>query len=275
MIIGHQKQITFLKKILNSGKIPHALLFSGPEKIGKKKVAFEFASWILGENIFSHPDFLFIEPKENSIQIDQIRDLIWKIELKPFVAKKKIAILDKAHLMTKEAQNCFLKTLEEPPKDSIIILVSSFPALLLSTIISRCQKIRFFPPKRDEIEKFLKEKGISKKEREKILKICRGKVGLVFDILEKGKLKEIEEMEKNLEKFEKMSLFEKFEFLKQLKEEKIFLEFLISRLENEIFVPDKRKKTLSLLKFLQLVFSQNLISKVDKKMAFEILLAQF
>ncbi len=82
-------------------------------------------------------------------------------------------------------------------------------------------------------------------------------------------------MEKNLEKFEKMSLFEKFEFLKQLKEEKIFLELLVSHLEEKIFLPEKRKKTLSLLKFLQLVFSQNLISKVDKKMAFEILLAQF
>jgi len=265
MILGHQRQINFLKKILDSGKIPHALLFSGQEKLGKKLVALEFSSWILKENPISHPDFLLIEPKKGAIEIDQIRELNYHLSLTPFRSKYKIAILDSAHLMTKEAQNCFLKTLEEPKGNSIIILITSFPEILFPTILSRCQEIKFFPLKRKEIEEFLKDKKIENKE--KILEICQGRPGILFEILkDQRKLKEIEKIEKTLEEFSKMAIFEKFNFLKEINFDQFF-EISIFHFRKKIF----EKKSQKILKLAQNLQILNLTSKVDKRMILEIL----
>ena len=140
MLIGHQKQREFLEKTAKSGKLPHAYLFSGQEKLGKKTLALELASFLIGlpqdknKNHFSplnshyltnnHPDFIFIEPKQpdssksltakKEIYILQIKDLIKRISLRPSLSKLKVAIIDNAHLMNQEAQTCLLKTLEEP-----------------------------------------------------------------------------------------------------------------------------------------------------------------
>jgi DNA polymerase-3 subunit delta' len=268
MILGHQKQIAFLKKILNSGKIPHALLFSGQEKLGKRTIALEFASWILKENPLLHPDFLLVEPKTEVIQIDQIRRVNYHLSLTPFKSKYKIVILDSAHLMTKDSQNCFLKTLEEPRGNSIIILITPFPEILLSTILSRCQEIKFFPLKREEIENFLRQKKIENKE--KLLEICQGRPGILFEILEDPKrLKEIEKIEKTIEKFPQMLIFEKFNFLKNVNLDQ-FLETLIFHFRKKIF-DENSKKAIKILKKAQYLQILNLRLKVDKKMALEIL----
>ena len=170
MVIGHQKQWQYLKRMVDSGKIPQALLFSGQEKLGKKKVALEFISLLFKESPIGHPDFLLIEPKERQIKIDQIRDLSWRLSLKPIKSFLKAAIIDQAHLMTIEAQNCFLKTLEEPRGETILILITEYPNFLLPTILSRCEILKFYPVKNEELRKFLIEKGIEKEKIEKILK---------------------------------------------------------------------------------------------------------
>lgn len=168
-IIGHQKQWEFLKRSIDSRNISHAYLFHGPNRIGKKKIAMEFAKYINCERksfdsaqdlrrpcqkcpscyqIESqvHPDIIFIEPElgKKSISIEQIRNLKEKISSSPLRAEYKIAIIDQAHLMTFEAQSALLKQLEEPKGKKIIILVTEYPDKLLTTIISRCQKIRFW-----------------------------------------------------------------------------------------------------------------------------------
>lgn len=151
---GHQKQWQFLTKSAKLGKLPHALLFYGQEKIGKKALSIEFAKFFIGQDIEKgiHPDFILVEPTGREIQISQIREIINKFSFKPYLADFKLAVIDNAHLMTPEAQNCFLKFLEEPKAQTFLILVSAHPSLLLPTIISRVQKIRFFPIKGFEVE---------------------------------------------------------------------------------------------------------------------------
>lgn len=147
---GHQKQWEFLKKSAELGRLPHALLFYGQKGLGKKALAIELAKVLIGK--ISPPDFILIEPEGKEIQIAQIRSLIQGLSLKPYIADFKIAVINKAHLMTQESQNCFLKFLEEPTDKTYLILITEYPAMLLPTIISRVQKIRFFPEKGFEIE---------------------------------------------------------------------------------------------------------------------------
>ncbi len=161
MIIGHKKQIEFLRNSVLNDRIPQAFLFEGEEHLGKKKVAFEFIKAIFCDNKINsekpcqncqscvlveknhHPDFIFISPQKKEIQIDQIRDLQSQLNLKPVLAKIKAIIINDAHCLHTVAQNCFLKTLEEPKTQTIFILVSSLPSVLLGTIQSRCEVIKF------------------------------------------------------------------------------------------------------------------------------------
>lgn len=154
---GHRKQWEFLKKSAELGRLPHALLFYGQEGLGKKALAMEFSKFLIGK--ISPPDFILIEPPAHAkasagkgIQIGQIRDLIHQLSFKPYLADFKIAVINKAHLMTQESQNCFLKFLEEPTDKTHLILITEYPAMLLPTILSRVQKIRFFPAKGWESE---------------------------------------------------------------------------------------------------------------------------
>jgi len=184
-IIGHQKQWQFLINSLESNKLSHAYLFSGQEKLGKKKLALEFVKWLFKEDIEKkqHPDFIFIEPLKKEIQISQMREFIWKLALKPSVASYKVAIIDQAHCLNEEAQNCLLKTLEEPKGQTILLLITQYPDLLLSTIISRCQIIKFYPLSKKEIEDYLKDKNLTEENRKEILEICQGSPGKAIDIL--------------------------------------------------------------------------------------------
>jgi DNA polymerase III delta prime subunit len=147
--MNFQRQWDLLVKSAEAGNLPHALLFCGEEKIGKKEFAINLAKHLVGENIESgiNPDFILLEPEKKNIQIKQVRDLIEKLSFKPYGAGYKIGMVNEAHLMNKEAQNCFLKFLEEPTDKTHLILITAFPYLLLPTILSRTQKIRFYPPK--------------------------------------------------------------------------------------------------------------------------------
>ncbi|PIQ05246.1 MAG: hypothetical protein COW72_02905, partial [Candidatus Nealsonbacteria bacterium CG18_big_fil_WC_8_21_14_2_50_37_10] len=185
MVIGHQKQWQFLRKSLELGKRAHAYLFSGETQLGKKKFALEFAKLINGENFdFGHPDLILIEPYEGrEIQIIQIRELIQKLSLKPYSAFLKVAMIDQAHLMNSEAQNCFLKTLEEPKGNTILILITEAPETLFPTIRSRCEIIKFYPVKISEIENYLESQGISKEKSKAIARLSLGRPGLAIDFL--------------------------------------------------------------------------------------------
>lgn len=136
----HEKQKEFLKKSFETNRLSHAYIFTGLKNLGKKKFAEEFAK-IIGCNF---PDLMLIEAKDRKeISIAKIREVQKFLAYKAYNGGFKIVIVDEAHLMNKEAQSCFLKTLEEPKGQTLIILISSRPDMLLPTIFSRCQLIKF------------------------------------------------------------------------------------------------------------------------------------
>ena len=139
-----EKQRDFLKRAAELDRLPHALLFWGQENIGKKDFTIDFVKSIIGQDIKEniHPDFILLDSKEE-IKIGEIRGLIEKLCFKPYSAPFKFAVINKAHLMSKDSQNCFLKFLEEPTDKTHLILVTAFPYLLLPTIISFRCRLRF------------------------------------------------------------------------------------------------------------------------------------
>jgi len=124
-----------------------SLLIVGGNKEKRWQFALKIAQENLKENPLSHPDFLSITGLK-SIGIEQIRELEKKLVLKPYQGKIKITIINEAEKLTLPAQNALLKTLEEPPANSLIILTAAKKDSLLPTIISRCRIVRL----RDETE---------------------------------------------------------------------------------------------------------------------------
>jgi len=227
MLIGHQKQWQFLKKSAKSGKISHAYLFSGPEHLGKKKIALEFVKLINewqgpaedGRVVGGwSPDLILIAPQQGGeIQISQIKELIQKLSLKSYSAPFKCAILDKAHLMNQEAQNCFLKTLEEPKGKTLLVLITESPEMLFPTIRSRCEIIKFFPVKAAEIENYLENQGISRKESAQIIKLSMGRPGLAIDFIsDPQKLENQKRIIKELIEISKSDLSSRFQYVRDL-----------------------------------------------------------
>jgi DNA polymerase-3 subunit delta' len=198
IIIGHDFQKRILKRVAVQGLVSHSYLFSGPDGIGKKLVATEFAKLVNCKNTDSdnngdcscsscvkidkgiHPDVIYVEFEGvKSIKVEQIREGVEEILfLKSFEGKYKIVIVDEAHRMSSGAQNAFLKTLEEPPPNSVIILITSNPDSLLPTIRSRCQLIRFSPLPEQLILGELEKSGELTSQQALICaKLSRGSLG--------------------------------------------------------------------------------------------------
>ncbi len=168
-IIGNKPIKDLLERATKKEMTSHSYLFVGIQGIGKKKLAIEFAKKLLciqkeqEEKCKSciefdsqnHPDFMKIEPEGNRIKIEQIRFLQNKIQEKPIIANKKVYIIDEADKMTTEAQNCLLKTLEEPPEYTTLILIGSHENAFLPTIKSRCLILYFQPIPDEEIKQYL------------------------------------------------------------------------------------------------------------------------
>lgn len=201
MIFGHEKQWEFLRQAFVSSRLSHAYLFSGFKGLGKKPMAIEFVKFLncqseaLEERPCNHcssclmvdkgihPDLVLVEPEEgkSGIGIETIQNVIEQLYLSPFFSFK-VAVIDQAHLMTTDAQSCFLKTLEEPSKHSLLILISEHQDFLLKTITSRAQEIKFFPAENKKIKEVLKKDGLVDSEIEEIAKLCLGKPGLALEL---------------------------------------------------------------------------------------------
>ncbi len=140
-VVGQDALVSLLKKSIEQDKIAHAYLFCGGRGTGKTSVARIFAKSV-GSN---DEDIIEIDAASNRL-IDNIRDLREAVRTQPFSSRYKVYIIDEAHMLTKEAANAFLKTLEEPPAHVIFILATTDPDKLPETIVSRCQKIVFNQP---------------------------------------------------------------------------------------------------------------------------------
>ncbi len=287
MIIGHQRQWSHLKKIIDSKKIPHALIFSGESKLGKKTVALEFIKLLFGKDakyLQQHPDFFFIEPAENEIQIIQIRELIWKLSLKASLAPIKAAIIDQAHLMNEDAQNCFLKTLEEPRGDTILILIAEYPELLFPTILSRCQVIKFYPVKNTEIENYLKSRDIKGEKIKEIMGAAEGKPGLAIDfLLDPQKLEERIQRKKELQKLLKSHLSYRFQYAKEISKEadlkgilNIWLSYFRDNLISQLNLkkPESLKKLKNILQKIQNTYFLISTTNINPRLAIDLLMLE-
>jgi len=202
-IIGNDKIKEQLKQAVNLNKTSHSYLFLGTSGIGKKMIAKEFAKMILCEaeekycnhcksciefDSNNNPDFQMIVPDGASIKIDQIRQLQKKLLEAPIISKNKVYIIDDADFMTTEAQNCLLKTLEEPPEFVTIILIGSKESSFLSTIKSRCTIIKFQTIEDEEIKKYLSQNYGIENISEDMLDIFGGSIGKAEDLKDKTEL---------------------------------------------------------------------------------------
>jgi DNA polymerase-3 subunit delta' len=165
-VAGHRHLLELLAGATERGTLPPSLIFAGPEGIGKRRAAVALAQLLncktpavvegIGLDACGtcaactriargvHADVLMIEPGETgAIKVDQVRDAIERSAYRPFEGRRRVVIVDDADAVLIEAQNALLKTLEEPPSASTFVLVTSRPDVLLPTVISRCQRLRF------------------------------------------------------------------------------------------------------------------------------------
>ena len=209
-IIGQEKAIGMLTGILERRRLANSYIFSGEPGIGKKLTALNFAkaincqksetiSELLTPNAEfsartdscdkceaclkiesgSHPDLLLISPEDRQIKIDEIRLIDEALSFRPFEGRKKIVIIDDADAMNIAAANAFLKTLEEPPEDSVIILISSRSDRLPATIRSRCSLVNFVTLSLESCEQVLHGK-VPDKDASALARLSMGKPGLAI-----------------------------------------------------------------------------------------------
>ncbi len=172
-IRGQDNAIGLLKGYIDLERLGSAYIFSGPSSVGKKLSAKIFAqalncndgtgdacgrcpSCVKIENN-QHPDVHIISGEGGLIRIEEVRRLQKDISLKNYEGRFKVFIIDDAHNLTPEAANCLLKVLEEPPGESLIILITDKVNLIFKTVISRCRMVKFRSIKRSEMEKYLRE----------------------------------------------------------------------------------------------------------------------
>lgn len=172
-IAGQDAAIAVLRNALARDRLAHAYLFIGPAGVGKKQTALALAHVVQCQEsrgdgcgacrncvqvaAGTHPDLRVIRPEagKQSIAIDQVRDLQRVLYLRPVQGKKKIAILEEAHLLTPQAQSALLKMVEEPPGDALLVLLTLNSATFSRPLLSRCQQVRFSPLSTLVIEEIL------------------------------------------------------------------------------------------------------------------------
>ncbi len=245
MIIGHKEQQARLKALIRKGSTPHAFLFSGPEKIGKKTVAYWFLRQLNGEKGESslsyggvHPDVMEISPEKKEIQVSQIEEVIEKVSFKAVSSEFKGVIIDEAHLMNISAQNTLLKTLEEPPLKTVIILISEYPRMIIPTIISRVFEINFHLVNEKEIKKSVDD--------EEAVKLSLGRPGSAIEyVSDPEKKKQLKELEQETRMVLEKDLASRFSLIKRIvKEERSveFLECLLRVLEEKMIEKMKNRE---------------------------------
>jgi DNA polymerase-3 subunit delta' len=203
-IIGQQKSLAVLRGALANNRLHHAYLFTGPEGVGKRTTAITVAMALhcverngdsCGRCVEcarikarNHPDVREIEPLQGKkeISIQQIREMEKELHYRSFTGGRKVAVVDPANLLNPASQNALLKTLEEPPKDSLLILISPSAGALLPTLRSRCLRVSFGPIPRQRLTDFLiSKKGQAPEEAGLLAALSMGSLGVALEMDEK------------------------------------------------------------------------------------------
>jgi DNA polymerase III subunit delta' len=212
-LIGNDEVKESLRRLLSGGRVPGSMLFTGEEGIGKKLFALELAKSLncrqrngveacdqcssckrLSRSAFppftseddnkermiwsEHADVAMVRPHKQIIRVKPMRELEREANFRPFEGAARVFIVEDADYMNDQAANALLKTLEEPPPASHLILTTSNPTALLATIRSRCQMIRFAPIDAAEVERFLVEqKSVSDADARLLARTAQGSIG--------------------------------------------------------------------------------------------------
>ena len=212
-LIGNEEVKNSLRRLLENGRLPGSLLFTGEEGVGKKLFALELAKILncktsrgveacdecssckrISRSTFppfnndeddknrliwsEHADVAMVRPYKQIIRVGPIRELEREANFRPFEGAGRLFIIEDADYMNDQAANALLKTLEEPEPTTHLVLTTTNPSALPATIRSRCQTIQFAPIAADEIETFLREsKGVSEKDAPLLARTSRGSLG--------------------------------------------------------------------------------------------------
>lgn len=242
-IIGNKKNKEILEKAIEINKTSHSYIFCGTEGIGKKLIAKELAKKILclkektndcdcksciEFDSDNNPDFQLIESVDGKIKIEQIRQMQRKVAEKPIISNNKVYIIDNADTMTTEAQNCLLKTLEEPPEYITIILICTNEGNLLSTIKSRCTRMQFEPIKDEELKEYIKTKLPDEQISPQIIELAQGSIGKAIKLNERKDIYEnIENILLSMQNRDLIDIVQMSEVIYKSKEEiKSILEYI-------------------------------------------------
>lgn len=202
-LTGCRTAIEAVSTLINKNRLPHALLLSGPKGYGKFTLAQDVARALnchtpesdgapcghcppclkIGKGVF--PDLMAVEPtgRTNRIKIDDIRALMAEIAFKPYEGKAKVFIIKDADRLNQESGNALLKTLEEPPPASYLILTSTSEKELLPTIVSRCLRLKLPPLAEAEIlDRLADERGLSGHDAALVAAVSGGSLGRALSL---------------------------------------------------------------------------------------------
>jgi DNA polymerase III subunit delta' len=263
-IIGHKKQLELIEHDITSHSLAHAYLFAGPSHIGKFAIAKMFVNILQCTNNLchtcstckqlqagSHPDTIVIDNEEKSIKIERIREVIGKLQMTK-QASYKVLLINGAHKLTPEASNCLLKTLEEPPPHTIIIMTTNNVRDMLPTIISRVRLVKFSAYSQTFLAEKLSElyPETDKKTLNQVCSLSLGKSGRAIKLLEDSDLLASYRTMYNMlcEFLEDKPIYRKFglvdEILSDERDNKEFLDIFThlvrSRLHQELSTQDKK-----------------------------------
>ncbi|MCH8049153.1 hypothetical protein IH979_00370 [Patescibacteria group bacterium] len=219
-IIGHEAQKEYLRRVLEKETIAHAYCFSGPAHLGKMTLARTFAALALSSDekmLDRHPDVRILS--QSTVTVDLVRQIRQWMHLTSLSGGRKVVIIEEAGGMTVAAQNAFLKTLEEPSGEALMILVATHSGHLLDTVISRTIHLRFSRVPRETLYAYLVEQGQKTDDADELASIAAGRPGVAIRLLDEDVRVQYHQRQKRALAFFKAPLAERLRTVQELVKE--------------------------------------------------------